>query len=160
MNFVLLNHQLKVRFCTYAITFHINLGMIYLFINLNNLEISNPKRSNIKIGCIYRHPNMDLDEFNDNYLNSVLDKISKENKSVFLFGDFNVYLLKYEKHAPSNEFLDSLSSHMFLPHIVQPTRISTTSKPLLITFSQTFIFQALSQVILPHQFQIIFLDSL
>ena len=74
---------------------------------------------------------MDLDEFNDNYLNTLLDKISKENKSVFLLGDFNVDLLKYDKHAPTNEFLDSLSSHMFLPHIVQPTRISTTSKTLI-----------------------------
>ena len=45
---------------------------------------------------------MDLDEFNDNYLNTLLDKISKENKSVFLLGDFNVNLLKYDKHAPRN----------------------------------------------------------
>ena len=95
------------------------------------IEISNPKRYNIIIGCIYRHPNMDLDEFNDNYLNTLLDKSSKENKSVFLLGDFNVDLLKYDKHAPTNEFLESLSSHMFLPHIVQPTRISTTSKTLI-----------------------------
>ena len=74
---------------------------------------------------------MDLDEFNDNYLNTLLDKISKENKSVFLLGDFNVDLLKYDKHAPTNEFLHSLSSHMFLPHIVQPIRISNTSKTLI-----------------------------
>ena len=44
---------------------------------------------------------MDLDEFNDNYLNTLLDKISKENKYVFLLGDFNVDLLKYDKHAPN-----------------------------------------------------------
>ena len=82
------------------------------------IEISNPKRSNIIIGYIYRHPNMDLDEFNDNCLNTLLDKISKENKSVFLLGDFNVDLLKYDKHAPTNDFLNSLSSRMFLPNIV------------------------------------------
>ena len=95
------------------------------------IEISNPKTSNIIIGCIYRCPNMDLDEFNDNYLNTLTDKISKENKSVFLLGDFNVDLLKYYKHAPTNEFLDSLFSRMFLLHIVQLTRISTTSKILI-----------------------------
>ena len=61
---------------------------------------------------------MDLDEFNDNCLNTLLDKISKENKSVFLLGDFNVDLLKYDKHAPTNDFLNSLSSRMFLPNIV------------------------------------------
>ena len=95
------------------------------------IEISNPKRSNITFGCIYRHPNMDQDEFNDNYLNTLLNKISEENKSVFLLGDFNVDLLKYDKHATTNEFLDSLSSHMLLPHIVRPTIISTTSKTLI-----------------------------
>ena len=95
------------------------------------IEISNPKRSNIIIGCIFSHPNMDLDEFNDNSLNTLRDKISKENKSVFLLGDFNVDLLKYGKQAPTKEFLDSLSSDMFLPHIVQPARISTTSKTFI-----------------------------
>ena len=95
------------------------------------IEIFNSKRSNIIIGCIYRHPNMHLDEFNDNYLNILLDRIYEENKSVFFLGDCNIDLLKYDKHAPINEFLVSLSSHMFLPHIVQPTRISTTSKTLI-----------------------------
>ena len=74
---------------------------------------------------------MDLDEFNDNYLNTLLDKIFTENKSVFLLADFNADLLIYDKHAPTNEFLDSLSSNMFLPHIAQPTTIGTTSKTLL-----------------------------
>ena len=94
------------------------------------IEISIFKRCNIIIGCIYRHPNMDLDEFNDNYLNILLDKLSKENKCVFLLGDFNIDLSKYDKHAPTNEFLDSVSSHTFLPHINQPTIIIITSKTL------------------------------
>ena len=33
-------------------------------------EIINPKKSNIVIGCIYRHPNMDLNEFNSYYFKS------------------------------------------------------------------------------------------
>ena len=32
---------------------------------------------------------MNLNEFNDNYLNILLQKISKEKKNVFLLGDFN-----------------------------------------------------------------------
>ena len=114
------------------------------------IEICILKRSNIITGCIYRHTNMDLDEFNDNYLNILHDKLSKENKCVFLLGDFNIELLKYDKHAPTNEFLDSLSSHTFLPHIDQPTRISITSKTLIDNISQIFILQVVSQVILPH----------
>ena len=32
---------------------------------------------------------MNLNEFNDNYLNILLQKNSKEKKNVFLLGDFN-----------------------------------------------------------------------
>ena len=42
---------------------------------------------------------MNLNKFNNNYQNLLLQKISKEKKNVFLLGDFNVDLLKYEKHA-------------------------------------------------------------
>ena len=42
---------------------------------------------------------MNLNKFNNNYRNLLLQKISKEKKNVFLLGDFNVDLLKYEKHA-------------------------------------------------------------
>ena len=75
---------------------------------------------------------MYLDEFNDIYLNPLLDKISKESKSIFLLGnDFNVDLLKYDHHAPINEFHDSLSSHLSLPHIIQPIRVTSNSKTLI-----------------------------
>ena len=94
------------------------------------IEIINHKKSNILIGCIYRHPAMDLNEFNDYYLNELLHKLPSENKSVILLGDFNVDLMKCDNHL-INEFLDSLSSHLFLPHITQPTRIRDSSKTLI-----------------------------
>ena len=62
------------------------------------IEIVNPKKSNIIVGVIYRHPSMDLTDFNCNYLNKLLENISKEQKSIFLLGDFNVNLLNYNKH--------------------------------------------------------------
>ena len=46
--------------------------------------------------------------FNKN-LNPLLDKLSKENKQVFLLGDFNINLLNYNDHQPTDEFLDSLA---------------------------------------------------
>ena len=42
-----------------------------------------------------------------NYLiNQLLDKILKEQQ-IFLLGDFNINLLNYNEHQPTNEFLDS-----------------------------------------------------
>ena len=109
------------------------------------IEIINHKKSNIIVGCIYKHPAMDLNEFNDYYLNELLHKLSSENKSVILFGDFNVDLLKYDNHHSTNEFLDSLSSHLLLPHITQPTRIRDTSKTLIDNiFSNTLIENTIS----------------
>ena len=45
------------------------------------IEVTNPKKSNIIAGWIYRHPNMDLNKFNSDYLNALLGKLSKETKT-------------------------------------------------------------------------------
>ena len=95
------------------------------------IEIVNPKKSNIIVGVIYRHPSMDLADFNSNYLNKLLENISKEQKSVFLLGDFNVNLLNYNEHNQTNEFLDSLASNSFIPLILQPTRITSHSNTVV-----------------------------
>ena len=95
------------------------------------IEIVNPKKSNIVVGVIYRHPSMDLTDFNCNYLNKLLENISKEQKSIFLLGDFNVNLLNYNEHNQTNEFLDSLASNSFIPLILQPTRITSHSNTLI-----------------------------
>ena len=83
------------------------------------------------VGYIYRYPHMDLNEFNDYYVNNLLDKLSKEKDTVFLSGDFDIDLLNYDQHLPTNEFLDNFSSHMLLSHIVQPTRKRNNSKTLI-----------------------------
>ena len=70
-------------------------------------------------------------EFNDYYINHLLDKLLKENKTVFLFGDFNIDLLNHNQHSVTNEFLGCLSSLMLLLHIVQPTRIRNNSKTII-----------------------------
>ena len=74
---------------------------------------------------------MNINEFNDDYLKELLDKLPQENKTIFLLGDFNINLLNYDVHPPTNEFLDSLLSHYFLPHILQPSRVTTNSKTLI-----------------------------
>ena len=79
---------------------------------------------------------MDLNEFNDYYFKELLQKLSSENKSVVLLGDFDVDLIKYDNHHSTNEFIDYLSSHLILLHISQPARLRDSSKRLLIIFPQ------------------------
>ena len=54
----------------------------------------------------------------------------KNKISVFL-GDFNLNLLNYNDHQPTNDFLDSLASNSFIPYILHPTRITSHSKTLI-----------------------------
>ena len=85
---------------------------------------------------------MDLTDFNSNYLKNLLEKISKEQKSVFLLEDFNINLLNYNVQNPTNGFLDSPASNSFLPYILQSTRITSHS-------STTQIDNIFANVILP-----------
>ena len=60
------------------------------------VEVVLPKKSNLIVGCIYKHPCMDICTFNDHYLNPLLDNLSKEaNKAIVLLGDFNIDLLNF-----------------------------------------------------------------
>ena len=74
---------------------------------------------------------MDLTDFNCNYLNKQLEYISKEQKSVFLLGDFIVNPLNYNEHDQTIEFLDSVASNSFMTLILQPTRITSHSNTLI-----------------------------
>ena len=120
---------------------------IYKSVELEStfIEMINHKKSNISVGCIYRHSLMDLNEFNDYYLSELLHKFSLENESVILLGDFNVDLMKYDNHHLTKEFLDYLSSHFSLPHIRQLTRIRDSSKTLIGNiFANTLIESTIS----------------
>ena len=74
---------------------------------------------------------MDLTDFNCNYLNKLFENISKEQKSIFILGDFNVNLLNYNEHNQTDEFLDSLAYNSFIPLILQPTRITSHYNTLI-----------------------------
>ncbi len=43
----------------------------------------------------------------------------------------NINLLNFETHAKTNDYLDGIFSHGFLPVISRPTRISASSATLL-----------------------------
>ena len=122
-----------VTFFTMLIIYHINIVMTYKKNELQStfVETVNQKKSNIIVGIIYKHPSMDLTDFNCSYLNKLFENISKEQKSISLLGDFTVNLLNYNEHNQTNEFLDSLASNSFIPLILQSTRITSHSNTLI-----------------------------
>ena len=93
-------------------------------------EIKNKKGKNFLCGCLYRHPNTDTAKFME-YIESTLTKIDKNKYAVFLMGGFNIDLLKYESHNCTNDFINSLVSHSFLPYILQTTRVTDHSSTII-----------------------------
>ena len=64
-------------------------------------------------------------------MSDLLQKISKEDKTIMLMGDFSIDLLKYDTNADSTAFLDSVYTNFFLPYITTPTQVTTHSKTLI-----------------------------
>ena len=65
------------------------------------IETINSKKSIIVVSCVYKLPIMDVLDFNF-LINQLLDKISKEQKQIFLLGDFSINLLNYNEHQPAS----------------------------------------------------------
>ena len=94
-----------------------------------SVEISVEKAKNITVSCLYRTPGSSLDKFNDSF-EVLLSKISV-NKKLYLCGDFNIDLLKWESHSGTQQFVDNLYKLGIFPLITKPSRISETSTTLI-----------------------------
>ena len=97
------------------------------------VEIQYKRSKPIIVGVIYRPntlPRADLDLFISNLL-EIQGKISNENKTSYLTGDYNINLLNFGTHTKTNEFIDAVISEGFLPYILKPTRVTDTSATLI-----------------------------
>ena len=74
---------------------------------------------------------MQINDFNENYLTPLLEKISFGNKEIILMGDFNINLLKHNINSQTAEFLDNMTSNGLIPQVTNPTRITLKSKTLI-----------------------------
>ena len=57
--------------------------------------------------------------------------ITKERRPCYLLGDYNINLLKHDKHLPTHIFLDTLLASGFYPLINKPTRITEFTATLI-----------------------------
>ena len=91
------------------------------------IEIINNGR-NVIVGVLYRpnsEPLADIDIFSNN-LEEIMDIIHNENKYGLIMGDMNIDLLKFEVHMRTDDYLNNLFSHGFLPVISKPTRVTNS----------------------------------
>ena len=94
------------------------------------VEIKNKHSKNIICGCIHKHPHYNFKEFFQ-YLEMCLSKLNKENKEIFLAGDFNFELLKTGTDTNTQNFYDLLCSYGTLPQITQPTTVTPNTATII-----------------------------
>ena len=59
-----------------------------------------------------------------------MEKLSFENKELYLLGDYNIDVLKTDDDN-IDEYYNIISSNFLVPHITLPTRITSTSRTLI-----------------------------
>ena len=74
---------------------------------------------------------MKVDDFTNNHITQLLDKLSNENNDIVIMGDFNINLINYNADKHTSNFLDTMFSQSFLPYITTPTRITRNTKTLI-----------------------------
>ena len=70
-------------------------------------------------------------EFTDDYLSPLIEKISLAKKQAIILGDFNMDLMKFDQNNDISNFLQTITSNSLFPFITLPTRITTHSKTLI-----------------------------
>ena len=93
------------------------------------IEVERQHSKNIIIGLVYRPPNRQFQYFYEN-LETSLNKLSLENKDMYLMGDFNINISDTSNQYVI-KFLDLLASHALFPSIDKPTRITQDSLTLI-----------------------------
>ena len=79
------------------------------------------------------------------HIETILHNLARENKNIFILGDFNINLLNCVNHPASENFLNMMNSNYLLPYILQPTHVTDRSATLIDNiFANTFNFNALS----------------
>ena len=86
--------------------------------------------SKLIIGGIYRHPNQNVNNFST-LLEHNLAVISAGKSPCVVVGDINIDLIKSGSHTGTQEYLNNLLIHNFLPSLLLPTRITATSSTLI-----------------------------
>ena len=102
----------------YMVSPHFEVDVIEILKNNNYFFIVN----------VYRPPITAFDLFFDS-LTEIFKKLIKENKTIYLTGDFNINL--YVDTSQARTFLDICSSFSLFPTIYSPTRIGASSETLI-----------------------------
>ena len=102
------------------------------------VEIITPENKKIIVGSVYRpgtkHPQLTFTEqysqFSELFSN-LLANVSGQSDNVYIYGDFNLDVLKVTENKFIANYVDTIFSFGFLQLVLNPTRISNNSATLI-----------------------------
>ena len=116
------------------ITSSLNTALTWRFLpivlSLCLLKSIEQNKKNVVIGVVYRPQDRIINDFNQE-LDQLVSIVSKENKTVFLLGDWNLNLMNHLHHQATSDFLELLFSRMVFPMITRPTCITSHTASLI-----------------------------
>ena len=80
-------------------------------------------KAHVVIGCVYRHPSVNIDDFTRK-LDELIKNLNWKKPKVYILGDINIVFLKCNGHSPNEDHLEMLYSNNFLPIITKPTSLN------------------------------------
>ncbi len=92
------------------------------------IEIKSSAAKNIVVGAMYKPPKAPHSDFMFLFQRIIAQTA---NYRCLLTGDFNINILNYDICSATQNFIDTIFSHSFIPLIDKPTRISKTSATLI-----------------------------
>ena len=80
-------------------------------------DLKKKQQKNLIIGFVYKHPKHEVEDFTNNHMMPLPDKLSNENKDIMIMGHFNINLINCNDDKSISNFLDTMLSHSFLPQL-------------------------------------------
>ena len=100
----------------------------------------------IILGNVYRSPSNQPEKFNKLF-DSILHKLDNKkhsNKLIYIVGDFNEDLIKYDTNVNCQNLIDNAHSHGFVQIISRPTRITENCHTLIDHVYSNNVYSSLS----------------
>ena len=114
----------------YKIINHMSITVDDIMELVTIIEICISKAKNSIVNCVYRTLGSNKQTFTDE-IELMLGKVKNKSKSIFLCGDLNIDLLKYNDTNGTTNGVDMMFSVGLYPLIDKPTRITDHSATII-----------------------------
>ena len=120
----------------------------------------NLKIRKTKLLGAYTNIRMNVAEFTNDYMDPLLEKLSREKKEITLMGGFDIHILNCDYDWDQADFVDTSYATSLYPTINIPTWITGTSKTLIDNishndFSENIALGSMTTSISDHLTQIL-----